>query len=316
MESVSFSHSQIESIFFPIYHEFPAFSSWELALKPDFRTQTGHSRAALSSSWTHRTMSDTSSVSIIFDRTNNAAFSRIAKGAANRFLRCGYISPGRGALMRRCVAEFGFILTLAAGFQATRRRRRIRHGGRCKPERPRGHPAASQVAPKQSMPVARPVRGVWSPVPRQPPRRTRRPSCTRRISSGPVSVWRASCCGAESDGSKLSSAWSNPFRRTHGWNHLTHAGTSIRIFWDDYSDRCGNSIARRRRELGDAPGGRRVSSKQKWPMPAPRSTASSPNRAFPGHSNRSMPNVAKNKTLRDGAKLRTGIRKPQKKHKR
>jgi hypothetical protein len=38
--------------------------------------------------------------------------------------------------------------------------------------------------------------------------------------------------------------------------------------------------------------------------------------AFPSHSNRSMPNVPKNKTLRDGAKQRTGAHKPKKKHKR
>lgn len=47
----------------------------------------GHSQPALSSFWTFRTIlrSDTSSNSIIFDRTDNAAFSRIAKGSANRF---------------------------------------------------------------------------------------------------------------------------------------------------------------------------------------------------------------------------------------
>ena len=36
-------------------------------------------------------------------------------------------------------------------------------------------------------------------------------------------------------------------------NHLAHAGTRIPIYWNDYFDRRGNSIARRRNELGDRP---------------------------------------------------------------
>ena len=64
-------------------------------------------------------MPDTSSISIIFDLTNNAVFSRIAKGAANRFFAVRLTVPGRGTLLRRCVAEFAFIPTLAAGFWAT-----------------------------------------------------------------------------------------------------------------------------------------------------------------------------------------------------
>jgi hypothetical protein len=35
--------------------------------------------------------------------------------------------------------------------------------------------------------------------------------------------------------------------------HLTHAGTRIPIYWNAYSDRRGNSVARRRDELGDRP---------------------------------------------------------------
>jgi hypothetical protein len=50
------------------------------------------------------------------------------------FLRCGKLPPGRGTLMRRCVADSGYFLLWRPGFGARRHRRRIRHGRRCEPE--------------------------------------------------------------------------------------------------------------------------------------------------------------------------------------
>jgi hypothetical protein len=70
-------------------------------------------------------------------------------------------------LMRRCVAGFGFILSLATG-----RSGNIRWHCRFLASRPG--------------------------VPQRPPRHARRPFRTQRISSGPIRVWRASCCNAES----------------------------------------------------------------------------------------------------------------------
>jgi hypothetical protein len=100
-----------------------------------------------------------------------------------------------------------------------RHRRRIRRGGRCEPEQGR---AGTRRQPK----LCRINRCRWRGrflasrpgVPRRPRRQPRRPFCTRWISSGPIRVWRASCCDAESKASKLSSSWSNLFHRTHGHN--------------------------------------------------------------------------------------------------
>jgi hypothetical protein len=137
---------QIELIFLSFYHQFPASSSREFALKPGFRAQTGHSLAALSSSWTYRTifwtyqtilMPDTSAISIIFDRTDNAAFSRIAKGSANRFFALRLTAPREGYLDASMRRGLWFFLILAAGFRATPASPPDGHGGRCEPERGR-----------------------------------------------------------------------------------------------------------------------------------------------------------------------------------
>jgi hypothetical protein len=63
-------------------------------------------------------LSGTSSVSIISDRTDNVAFSTIAKDSANRFFAVRLTAP-RGTSMRRCVADSGFFLLWRPGFRAT-----------------------------------------------------------------------------------------------------------------------------------------------------------------------------------------------------
>jgi hypothetical protein len=117
-------HTSNRVDFLSFYHQFPASSSREFALKPGFCAQTGHSLAALSSSWTHRTilMPDTSAISIIFDRTDDAAFSRIAKGSANRFFALRLTAPREGTWMRRCVADSGFFLFWRRAFGQPRHR--------------------------------------------------------------------------------------------------------------------------------------------------------------------------------------------------
>lgn len=125
------------------------------ALQPDFCTQMGHSWAA------HRTilMPHTSSISITFDRTDNVAFSTVAKAAANRFFGVRLTVPREGHLdasMRR-----GLCSLWRPSFRATPELppgspwRTTRTGAR-----PRRQSAATQALPNQSMPVARPVPGV------------------------------------------------------------------------------------------------------------------------------------------------------------
>jgi hypothetical protein len=134
-------------------------------------------------------MTGTSAICTIFERTDNAAFSRIAKGLANRFFAVRLTAPREGyldALMRRGLWLF---LTSAAGLWG--------NSG-----------IASAMMPRQA----------------------RRPSRTRWISSGPIRVWGASCCDAESKVSKLSSSWSNFSAPRTAANHLTRAGTPAREF--------------------------------------------------------------------------------------
>ncbi len=169
-------------------------------------------------------MPGTSSISFIFDRTDNAAFSRFAKGLANRFFAVRLIAPRKrylDASMRRGLWLF---LTSAAGFLVWRPGFRLQH------------------------PVARPVPGVSSGVPRRPPRQARRPSRARRIS-----IRRASCCEAESEHRSCRRRGRTFSAARTAANHLTHTGTRIPIYCKDYSGRRGNSGTRRRDELGDRP---------------------------------------------------------------
>jgi hypothetical protein len=122
--------SQIELIFLTSYHQFPASSSREFALKRVIR-----GRLRLLPSWTYRTilMPDTSAISIIFDRTDNLAFSRIAKGLANGFFAVRLTAPREGYLdvsMRRGPRTLAFSNFAGRAFEQPRRRRRRRHGGR------------------------------------------------------------------------------------------------------------------------------------------------------------------------------------------
>jgi hypothetical protein len=98
------------------------------------------------------------------------------------FLRCGKLPLGRGTFMRRCVADSGYFLALAAGFWGTPASPpnspwpAMRTGAW-----PRRRSTATEALPNQSMPVARPVPGVASGGPRRPPGQARRPSHTRWI---------------------------------------------------------------------------------------------------------------------------------------
>jgi hypothetical protein len=75
-------------------------------------------------------MPDTASISITFDRTDNAAFSGIAKGSANRFFAMRLTCSKEGTLMRRCVADFGFFFCWRPGLSGNPGVvRRIRLGG-------------------------------------------------------------------------------------------------------------------------------------------------------------------------------------------
>jgi hypothetical protein len=58
-------------------------------------------------------------------------------------------------------------------------------------------------------------------------------------------------CDAEGKASKLSSSWSKLFGRAHGRKAPHARREKNRIYGNNYSDRRGNSIARRRDELGD-----------------------------------------------------------------
>ena len=149
--------------------------------------------------------------------------------------------PFYGGLWRRLSGDPG----IAAGFamaddaSATKTRRQWRQ---------------PKMSENQSMPVARPVPGAAAGGPRRPPGQAWRRSCAPRISSDPVRVWRASCCDAESNASKLSSSWPRTLSAARtAANHLTHAGTESRNYWNDHSGRRGNSVARRRGELAERP---------------------------------------------------------------
>jgi hypothetical protein len=100
-------------------------------------------------------------------------------------------------------------------FEQLRRRRRIRHSGRCEPQQ--GRAGGRRQSKFRRINRCRRRGGcVSSKVPRRPPGQARRPSCTSWLSSGPIRARRASCCDAKSKVSKLSSSWSNLFRRRHG----------------------------------------------------------------------------------------------------
>jgi hypothetical protein len=111
------------------------------------------------------------------------------------FLRCGKLSLGRGTLMRRCVADSGYFLALAAGFWGTPASPpnspwpAMQTGAW-----PRRRSTATEALPNQSMPVARPVPGVASGGPRRPPGQARRPSRTRWIEQSDP---RLACPNAE-----------------------------------------------------------------------------------------------------------------------
>jgi hypothetical protein len=160
------------------------------------------------------------------------------------FLRCGKLPPGRGTLVRRCVADSGYFLLWRPGFGARRHRRRIRHGRRCEPEH--GRAGDRRQLKLCRMNLCRWCGRFLASHPDPGDRRARRPSRTRWIEqSDPRLACPTLRCGKQ--GIKTAA------------NHLTR-GTPA---WE-FS--CS----------GDA-------------------------MAFPRQSNRSMPNVAKNKTLRDRA---------------
>lgn len=147
-------------------------SPYHRSLKPEFApepgicTQTGHTQAAPSSTWTCRMilMSAPSSISIIFDRTDYAAFARFAKGSAREFLHCGKLPCGRDTLMRRCVAGLGFIIVWTIGLAALGQPRHAAEfaiGGRCKSEHGRGS-NRRVVGPCHGNPIAQ--RRIWPKI--------------------------------------------------------------------------------------------------------------------------------------------------------
>jgi hypothetical protein len=104
--------------------------------------------------------------------------------------------------MRRCVADSGYFLALAAGFWGTPASPpnspwpAMRTGAW-----PRRRSTATEALPNQSMSLVRPVPAVASGGPRPPPGQARRPSRTRYRAvrsafGGPQ------CCDAESKASK------------------------------------------------------------------------------------------------------------------
>lgn len=85
----STADSKIESSFLSFYHQYPASSSRDFALK-----SAGSSFVSLHLSNDYNDiMTGTSSISIIFDRTDKAEFSRIVKGLANRFFAVQLNAP-------------------------------------------------------------------------------------------------------------------------------------------------------------------------------------------------------------------------------
>jgi hypothetical protein len=122
-------------------------------------------------------MPDTSSISITFDRTDNAAFSGFAKGSANGFFAARLTAPREGyfdASMRRGLWLF---ITLAAGLWGNPGIA-AEFAMADDVNRSVAAPAigSNPRLPNQSMPLTRPVPGVLSGVRQRSPRQARRPS--------------------------------------------------------------------------------------------------------------------------------------------